>query len=225
MIQHFLPITQNVTLLGGGEVTPENLSECLTRAPDLVAADGGADLALGFGQRPLAVVGDMDSVSDRAREALGAQAFYETPDQDRTDFDKALSLIEAPLILGLGFMGKRMDHTLAAFNTLIRQPDKPVILVGESDIVFHLSRPLDITLPKDSAFALFPMAKCRVTSTGLKWPATGMEMAPWARIGTSNIVTGPRVSVQTDGPGMLVIVPRTHLDAVIAAVTAATAVS
>lgn len=219
MIQHFLPFTQNVTLLGGGEVTSENLAECLARAPDLVAADGGADVALGFGHKPLAVVGDMDSVSGHARMHLGAERFYETPDQERTDFDKALSLIKAPLILGLGFMGRRMDHTLAAFNTLIRQPDKPVILVGESDIVFHLSRPLDIVLPTGCGFALFPMAKCRVTLTGLHWPATDMEMAPWARIGTSNIVTGPRVSVQTDGPGMLVIVPRAHLDAVIAALS------
>jgi thiamine pyrophosphokinase len=40
-------------------------------------------------------------------------------------------------------------------------------------------------------------------------------------IGTSNRVVAPRVRLEFDGPGMLVILPRARLDAAITAVPAA----
>ena len=216
IMRYFRQFSHNVTLLGGGAVNPATLSHCLQLAPELVAADGGADQALELGHMPVVVAGDMDSVSEHARKIIGADKFVETPDQNRTDFHKTLDLIDAPLVLGVGFMGKRLDHELACYNTLVRLPEKRVILVGEVDICFHLSRPLKMTLPVGTRFSLFPMAKVNVRGTGLVWPVDDLELSPWGMIGTSNETNAPAVTVETDGAGLLVILPRAHLTDAIA---------
>lgn len=217
IMRYFRQFSHNVTLLGGGAVTKRTLSECLDLAPNLVAADGGADQALALGHVPIAVAGDMDSVSRHARDTIGSDRFVETPDQNRTDFHKTLDIIQAPLILGVGFMGKRLDHELACYNTLVRVPDKRVILVGEVDICFHLHAPLSMTLPVGTRFSLFPMARVTVNASGLVWPLENLELSPWGMIGTSNETNAPTVTIQADGAGLLVILPREHLDDAIAA--------
>jgi thiamine pyrophosphokinase len=62
------------------------------------------------------------------------------------------------------------------------------------------------------------MAPVTGQSSGLRWPLDGISFAPWARIATSNEVTGP-VALAFDGPGMLVITPREVLAQVSAALT------
>ncbi|MCK8464859.1 thiamine diphosphokinase [Aliiroseovarius sp. S1339] len=218
-MRYFRQFSYNVTLLGGGAVNPDILSQCVDLAPELVAADGGADQALELGHVPVAVAGDMDSVSAHARETIGADRFVETPDQNRTDFHKTLDLIDAPVVLGVGFMGKRLDHELACYNTLVRMPEKRVILVGEVDICFHLNGELKMALPVGTRFSLFPMARVNVRATGLVWPVEDLEMSPWGMIGTSNETNAPNVNIKVDGPGLLVILPRAHLTDAIAALT------
>lgn len=214
MIADFLPYCDGVTLVGGGELSRSTLEEALRHAPNLVAADGGADRALALGHRPLRVVGDMDSVSQVARDALGAEAFHHISEQDSTDFDKALRSVDAPFALAVGFLGRRLDHQLAVLNSLVRHPDRPCVVLGEDDLCFHLSEGMVLDLPEGMRLSLYPMARVRVWGSGLRWPLDGLELAPWDRIGTSNEVTG-RVQLRTEGPGLLVILPRAALGEVL----------
>lgn len=207
------------TLLGGGVVNHTILSECLTIAPNLVAADGAADTALALGHTPMAVIGDLDSVSDNARKVLGQDRIIETPDQMRTDFDKALDVMSAPLVLGVGFMGGRLDHELACYNALVRMPNRTCILVGDEDLCFHVPSRFEIALPPGTRFSLFPMAQLTANCSGVLWPVEDLEMAPWAQIGTSNEVTAGRVVLNCDRPGMLVILPRLYLTEVVKALS------
>jgi len=218
MIHRISRFNRFVTLLGGSKINKSVVAHCLTLAPDVVAVDGGADSALALGHMPLAVIGDMDSVTAAARETISSDRFFETPDQNRTDFDKALELVEAPLILGAGFMGGRADHELACYNTLVRHPDKPVILIGEQDICFHLSKPITLELPLKTRLSLFPMAQVVANAEGLAWPVRDLEFAPWDRTGTSNAVSDDPVRLRADGPGLLVILPRSALPQAINAV-------
>jgi thiamine pyrophosphokinase len=114
---------ENVTLIGGGAVDSAQLARALDLAPVLVAADGGADSALAAGHVPRAVIGDMDSLSAAARDTIPAARIHPVPEQDSTDFEKALSRIRAPLVLGLGFMGPRLDHMLAVYHGLLALPE------------------------------------------------------------------------------------------------------
>jgi hypothetical protein len=132
-----LPIVQSthgVTLAGGGPFTARDLRLALARAPVPVAADSGADRLLHLGVAPQAVIGDMDSISARARAEIPVERQHLVAEQVTTDFDKALRLIEAPLVLALGFAGARLDHGLAALSTLIARSERRCILIGPQDL-------------------------------------------------------------------------------------------
>ena len=213
IVQSFDPIT----LIGGGDLGPDDLPLALARAPVLVAADCGAVAALNAGHRPVAVIGDFDSLPPDARAQIAPERLFRIPEQDSTDFDKALRNINAPLVLGVGFLGGRVDHQLAVLNTLVRLADRPCILIGQTEVIFHAPRQMQMDLKAGDTVSLFPMAQVQGRSDGLQWPINGLVMAPDGRVGTSNRALG-RVSLQTEGPGLLVIVPRRALDAVIRAI-------
>ncbi len=220
-----LPIVDvpgGVTLLAGGPVAGRDLRAALALAPDLVAVDGGADRAMALGHDPCAVIGDMDSISDRARQRL-ADRIHAVAEQDSTDFEKALSRVRARFVLALGCLGGRVDHELAVFSTLIQQAKgPPCLLVGGSDVVFAApaARTLRLNLRAGDRVSLFPMMRTGGRSEGLRWPIRGLDLRPDGRVGTSNEATGP-VDLCFDVAGMLVILPRNRLKAAFSALVSA----
>ncbi len=209
--------TQGVTLSGGGPFSARDLGLALARAPVAVAADSGADRLLRLGVSPTAVIGDMDSISDAARAVIPSDRLHLVAEQLTTDFDKALRLIEAPLVLALGFAGARLDHGLAAMTTLIARAERICILIGPKDLVFAAPPRLDLHLAPGEPLSLFPMAPVTGRSAGLEWPIDGIAFAPDGMIGTSNRVSRGHVVLEFDRRGMLVILPRRRLDAAIRA--------
>lgn len=206
-----LRLDEGVTLLGGGQASPKDIAESLRVAPNLFGVDGGANRAVALGLDIIGVSGDFDSISDATCAELDPSILIETPDQNRTDFDKALDLVDAPVILCTGFTGKRMDHQLACYSVLVRQAGKPAILLGEEDICFHLSHEVTLDLPKGTRLSLFPMARVVASCSGLRWPVEALEFAPWGQIGTSNEVTDGPVTLSAESEGLLVILPRAYL--------------
>ncbi len=205
-----------VTLVGAGETKPHNIDDLLTRAPSLVAADGGAAAALEAGHLPDTVIGDFDSLPQFVHERIPAERLHEISEQDSTDFEKCLRAIKAPLILALGFTGRRTDHELAVYNALARHSDQPCIVLGQEDLVFVAPADLRLDLAPGTRVSLFPMSPVTGLSEGLKWPIDGLAFAPDGRVGTSNQATGP-VRIQVSGPGMLVILPVKALEQAMAA--------
>ncbi len=201
-----------LTLLGGANVSPTVLNICLSRTSLCVAADGGADVALAAGITPLAVIGDLDSLSDAARAAL-ADILHPVADEDTTDFEKVLQRVKAPLILAAGFLGGRLDHTFSVLNTLARYPDAPVILLSEDDAVVLLTAPVTLMLDPGTRLALLPMDDATVTTTGLQWNLRDAAMHPAGAISSSNAVATTNVTIMPSGP-VLLTVPLTALDAV-----------
>jgi len=199
-----------VTLVGGGEVGDGDLEQALRLAPLLVAADGGASHALAAGLDLSAVIGDFDSLSPKHAAKIPADRLFPIREQDTTDFDKALRHISAPLILAVGFLGARVDHQLAAFNVLAKHPERPCVLIGSQELVFHVPPVFELNLTPGDIVSLFPMTTISGRSGGLEWPIDGLALSPTGRTGTSNRATGP-VRLWMDGPGLLAIVPRTAL--------------
>lgn len=214
MIAPIIESDAPVTLVGGAGAAAQDLDWALGVAPRLVAADGGARVALAAGRVPEAVIGDLDSIAPGDRARLPAAAVHRVAEQDSTDFDKCLARIAAPLVLGLGFLGARLDHTLAALSALVRH-DGACLLVGGEDVAFHVARHVALDLPPGSRLSIFPMAPVTGRSRGLEWPIDGLVLAPAGRIGTSNRATGP-VEIDFDGPGAVVIVPLAARDAALA---------
>ncbi len=219
MNKHIVDETGPVTLVGGGNLEQGDLIEALNLAPVLVAADGGAAAALAQGHVPRAVIGDFDSLPEAVLSRLAPETLFPVPEQDTTDFDKALRSIRAPVVLGTGFLGGRVDHQLAAFHTLLQPGYSPCILVGASELVFHLTGRIALPTQAGDVVSLYPMQPVTGRSGGLVWPIEGLQMCPASRIGTSNRAQGA-MWIEPDGPGLLAIVPRRYLAALMQAIAA-----
>jgi len=204
-----------VTLVGGGALSRETFDAARALAPSVVAADGGADLLEDWGESAAAVIGDMDSVAglDTWRARSGVTVLH-LAEQDTTDFEKCLYSVEAPFYLGVGFTGRRLDHTLAALHALLRWRDKRVALIGAEDVAFLCPCAWRATLAPGARVSFFPLAPVRgVASTGLRWPVEGLDFAPGLRVGTSNAASAAQVSARFDRPGMVALLERRFLGA------------
>jgi len=215
-----LNFPEPVTLVGGGSLERETLDKARLIAPRIIAADGAADRLADWDVAPDAIVGDMDSIVERARWESGPWAFRHLPEQGTTDFEKCLYVSDAPFYVGVGFTGRRLDHTLAVLHVMLARPEKRVVLLGEVDAI-GLARPgeiLELDVDVGATVSFFPLLPVTgVVSQGLRWPIDGLAMVPGKRIGTSNRASERQVRVGFDGPGMVVTLEQRHHRTLVAA--------
>jgi len=208
-----------VIVLGGGDFSADQLTEFVAKGYPLIAADGAADAALSLGLKLRAVVGDFDSIKDRDAFASDVE-LIEIDEQETTDFEKCLYSVEAPLFVCFGMLGKRVDHTLAAFHTIARYGGhKKIVLMDQVDLTVGVSGDFAIDLPKATRFSIYPLRPIAFESSkGLKYPLDGLQLGVGERIGTSNETDQPsvflKVGKKTHEP-YLVILPRTHFGAIV----------
>ncbi len=218
MIAGNVQSNEGVTLVGAGNPGGEEIVKAMAFAPFVVAADGGANFCLAAGISPSAVIGDLDSIHDATRTALPEARFLQVAEQDSTDFEKCLTRIDAPFVLATGFADGRSDHSLAALSALARGLGPPTILLAKEDLIFAAPAQLKLNLPAGTRVSLFPLAKVRGRSAGLRWPIDGLTLDPMGRIGTSNEATGP-VELTFESAGCLVLIPPEFLAEALTALT------
>ncbi len=212
--------TETIAIIGGAEFGPDVAESVLPKVAQVIAADGGADRALENGFSPDYVIGDLDSISDAAKAVVSPEHLIFVDDQDNTDFEKVLDRVDAPIIIGLGFLGGRIDHQMAVQTALVQFAHKKIILIGAHDVVFLCPPRLSIGLALGTRVSLYPMATVQVASTGLNWPTDGLTLSPDGRIGTSNHALGP-VTLEPDAARCLVIVPRAMFETAMTALSQA----
>ncbi|WP_108837007.1 thiamine diphosphokinase [Tateyamaria sp. Alg231-49] len=220
MKQMIIQSANPVTLLGGGDALPTDVEAAMALAPTCVAADGGAELAARAGVSLDAVIGDFDSVSPETLALTPSDRQHHIAEQDSTDFDKALRNIDAPAVVGVGFLGARLDHQLAALNVLTSHPACGCVLLGATEVVFLCPPAFRIQTALGDVVSLFPMAPVSGRSSGLQWEIDGLALDPVGQTSTSNAATGP-IALTMDRPAMIVMLPRRYLGAVTQALASA----
>lgn len=202
-----------VLLVGAGPAAREDFDYARDFTQTTIAVDGGFNALHAWDIAPDAVLGDMDSI--RA-EVGAATKFLRIREQDTTDLEKALRLVDAPLHLGIGFLDGRLDHTLAAVHALVAAPHRRAVLVGSEDVIFVAPDGWQISLPPQTRISFYPV--CRVVgvkSSGLRWPLNGLVFEGGKRIGVSNKTTADPVTAQFSERGVVTILPRDCLRNVI----------
>lgn len=207
-----------ITLLGGARFAQAQLFQALGVAPELVCADGGADAAFEYGLKPRAVMGDLDSISPAAREGF-EHVLHLITEQDSTDLQKCLRNISAPFVIGLGFLGDRFDHSLAALFALT-EATIPVVLISAQDVLFISPKHLSLDLEPGTRMSLMPVGRPVVSSTGLRWELKDKRMALDQFIGSSNETIARKVEIETSA-ALAVILPLHCLHASLAGLLAA----
>ena len=208
-----------LALVGGADLGPQDLNILQSYAPSFVGVDGGADHLLAAGIRPVAVIGDLDSISDGARLEY-SDLLHHVCEQDTVDFEKAWRLVDAPLVFAVGFSGGRLDHTLAVLNVMgqFGRRRRRLILIGTEDVTAIVPRDGFVLngLAIGSRLSLMPLATARVSATGLRWPVDDQVFDTLGFTSPSNEVVGPVVTLSAEGPVLLVL-PRRSLDAMVRA--------
>ncbi len=189
-----------LVIVGGGDVDRALLRDLYMSGAHLVGADGGADEIVAAGLMPEAIVGDMDSLNN-PEGWLGRTRMVRIAEQDTTDFEKALYSTSATVTVALGMTGRRLDHTLAALDTIARfGKDRVIILVDAEDIAVALTGKFDFELAEGERVSVHPLAPIRFKrSFGLKYPLDGLKLAVGERTGTSNEATSGMFRIEPEG--------------------------
>ncbi|MDT2032833.1 MAG: thiamine diphosphokinase [Planktomarina sp.] len=199
-----------ILLVGAGPTNTNMILSAAAHASSLIAADGGFKAATDAGLDVTLVIGDMDSQS----EPLGSQNVLKMTAQDTTDFEKCLQVCDAEVFLGVGFLGGRLDHQMAAFSALLRDK-RVVILMDDDQLVFIVPPEFQLKLEHGTDVAFYPLVEVRADAVGLQWPLYDAEMAPGELISTSNKVDGSFIKLKVDRHGLLAILPVQYLATVI----------
>ena len=209
MIVHSL---HPIVLVGGAEIGPQELNIFQSRAKQFVGIDAGADHLLAAGIDPVAIIGDLDSLSSEAALRY-ADVLHRVSEQDTVDFEKGLMRVEAPLVYALGFAGGRLDHALAVLHVMGRNPERPVILVSADDASAIVpAGGMTLELPIGCRVSIMPLADAVVTATGVIWPFIEKQMHPMGFTSPSNRVAEDKVQIAAQG-AVIVTVPRAQIDA------------
>ena len=106
---------------------------------------------------------------------------------------------------------------------LLRYEDKRVVLMGEREVMAlaPAGRVLRLSVEPGATVSIYPLLPVTgIQSRGLAWPIDGLAFAPGQLSGTSNRAEQSRIELSFDGPGALVLLPRTSLASLAGAITA-----
>lgn len=102
----------------------------------IVACDGAGTRLIKMGVKPQIIIGDLDSIEQGV--SLDEVEIIHAPDQNHTDFSKALNILEAKNMLPclvLGATGRQLDHTLNNISILLKYAHKNAL--RKQHIIFH----------------------------------------------------------------------------------------
>ena len=197
-----------LAIVGGGAVDSALLRELAGRGVALVGADGGGDAIGSAGLTPDLIVGDLDSLTNRAGWAARTRVIH-IPEQITTDFQKALYSTQAPVTLALGMTGKRLDHTLAALSAVLQYaPQRRLVVVDEVDVALAVIGPVAFAAGQGERVSIHPLLPVSfIRSGGLLYPLDGLRLEPGGLLGTSNEGLGEPVEIvpADDTPWLLIL--------------------
>ncbi|XP_030374939.1 thiamin pyrophosphokinase 1 isoform X2 [Scaptodrosophila lebanonensis] len=165
---------------------------------------------------PLDVItGDFDSITEETVEFFKTTPKIHTPDQDATDFTKALNVLQPVMtqrkvqdVVVFHDCSGRLDQVMANLNTLYKvQKENCNVYLLSGNSVTWLLRPgkHTIQVPLDLVTSqrwcsLMPVGASahNVTTTGLKWNLYHAHMEFGGMVSTSNTYSTEFVQIETD---------------------------
>lgn len=203
----------SIVILCDGQFPSEPYPQyLLDSAEAVVCCDGALEkwLAHNPAARPLAVVGDLDSLPKELQEKFSA-CIEHVAEQDDNDLTKAMRWVlrehpEVTEIVILGATGLREDHTignlglLMEYTRLFQLGTRNVSMVSDYGTAFAITDSCDLHLGEGRRFSFFSADNSlRVTSEGLQWPLDDVVFDAWWKA-TLNRTTEPIVSLHFNHP-------------------------
>ena len=208
----------SIVILGNGQFPTEPYPLfLLEQAEGVVCCDGAVEkwLEHDASARPLAVVGDLDSLSPGLKEQL-ADVLVPVTEQEHNDQTKALQWVlenhpEVSEIVFLGATGLREDHTIGNLGLLMDYPrqfdlgERKLSMVSDFGTAFVITDSGDLHLGEGRRISLFSADNSlRISSEGLEWPLDEVVFDAWWKA-TLNRTSAPIVSLHFNHPAALLV--------------------
>ena len=208
----------SIIILGNGAFPTEPYPlYLLDSAEGVVCCDGALErwLAHNASARPLAAIGDMDSLPHDLQERFADVLVHEVG-QDDNDQTKALRWVlehhpEVTDIVFLGATGLRENHTIGNLGLLMDYPrqfdlgERRLSMVSDFGTAFPVTDSCDLHLGEGRRISLFSADNTlRITSEGLQWPTDGVVFDAWWKA-TLNRTTAPIVSLHFSHPSLALV--------------------
>ena len=166
--------------------------------------------------KPLAVIGDMDSLEPELRERFSSVVVH-VAEQDYNDLTKAMRWVlrehpEVQEIVILGATGLREDHTIGNLGLLMEYTrmfnlgDRNVSMVSDYGTAFAITDSCELHLGEGRRFSLFSADNSlRIRSKGLQWPTDDVVFDAWWKA-TLNRTTEPIVTLTFSHPSAALVI-------------------
>lgn len=188
-------------IIANGKAPRKSVLEYLVQQgyTKIICADGGANSAMRLGIVPDFIIGDLDSISERALKYFGSKSeIFRVPRQNDTDVEKCLKFAirkgykEAVLV---GVTGDRLDHTFCNLGIVLKFFHRISLkIVAEKSLLSAHSGNADLLTAPGETISVYGFdAKTKITSSGLKYPLKNTALPFGTRESTSNVAVGNKV--------------------------------
>ena len=200
-------------IANGLECNSELLGQLLEWSPYVIVLDSAIERVIELGIKVDVLLGDFDRDFDAQfyKENHFPIEIVHTPDQNKTDLQKAFDfLIEKghKAVNVVWATGKRADHTLNNFSTLVSYRNElKVVLFDDHSKVFLLDNSFKKWYPKEAIISLIPLGKVEgITTKNLFYPLQNESLELGYRTGSSNHVAEDGIVTITHEKGNLLLI-------------------
>ncbi|MDV6168647.1 thiamine diphosphokinase [Flavobacterium sp. DG1-102-2] len=180
-------------IANGAECSRELLGQLLEWSPLVIVLDSAMNRVLDLGIKVDVLLGDFDRGfdPDYFLEKQYPLEIVHTPDQDKTDLEKAFDYLVTrgiPAANVIWATGKRADHTITNITNIVRFRDKlKIVVLDDHSKVFLLPKKFEKWYPAGTPLSLIPVGKVSgIDSKNLKYELSNDELTIGYRTGSSN---------------------------------------
>lgn len=182
-------------IANGQECSKELMGQLLEWSPLVIVLDSAIERVVQLGIKVDVLLGDFDRGFDPNlyRDMQYPLEVVHTPDQDKTDLEKACDYLVArgiPAVNVIWATGRRADHTITNITNIVRFRDLlKIVILDDHSKVFLLPAKFEKWYPADTPISLIPVGKVSgIHSKNLKYELNNDELTIGYRTGSSNKV-------------------------------------
>lgn len=182
-------------IANGASCSEELIGQLLEWSPLVIVLDSAMDRVLELGIKIDVLLGDFDCDFNPEiyLEKQYPLEIVHTPNQDKTDLDKAFDYLIAKGHKAVNVVwatGKRADHTITNITNIVAYRDQlKIVVLDDHSKVFLLQKKYEKWYPKNTTISLIPIGKVTgITTKNLFYPLNNEELIIGYRTGSRNHV-------------------------------------
>lgn len=182
-------------IANGAACNPELLGQLLEWSPLVIVLDSAMERVMKLDIKVDVLLGDFDRDFDANyyKEKQYPIEIVHTPDQDKTDLEKAFDYLyerNIPAANVVWATGRRADHTITNLTNIVRYRDKlKIVILDDHSKVFLLPKKFEKWYTANTPISLIPIGHVSgIHSENLFYPLKNDSLTIGYRTGSSNHV-------------------------------------